>query len=335
MIRRRFFGFAALAAAGFGNIACSGSIGSELPENARSLNDALTRFRSLPGTPVYAIDIESARQEPLTRINHLSDRQLLIGSAFKTFIVLKCLQDMEEGKLSDAQLIDINDAIRVNNSDVFINLSGTVQLRSVLDAICAYSDNTASDAAMAQVGADRVRAFIASAGLASTRIPDSIRILESYLSGAPLNTDIGWAGVQQLLKGVLAGTPRPAINNQVSIISTADDLVSYYRRAMRGEFFSKPTSVHAFKHFHGQGNLLSEALPETAIYAKLGNVSWLEFNAFCYPGQMILPDGTRVTFAFAVNWSGTDSDDVYTKFISTLGATLTAIKELYKPGNTA
>lgn len=330
MERRKFFGVAAFAATGLGSSACSGSIGSELQQGDRFLSDALARFRSLPGMPVYAIEVESAKNDQLMRLDHLSDRQLLIGSAFKTFIITKCLQDIEEGRLHDTQLVEISDITRVNDSPVFINLAGSVQLRSVLNAICAYSDNTAADVAMAQVGADRVRAFIASAGLISTRIPNSIRILESYLSGAPLNADIGWSGIQQLLQGILPGAPRPAVNNEVSILSTVDELVSYYRKAMRGDFFNKPTTVLEFKRLHAQENLLFETLPNTAIYAKIGEANWLGFNARCYAGQMLLCSGTKVTFAFAVNWNESEEiNGISSNFIKAVSDALAAIKELY------
>lgn len=331
MKRREFFRLTALAATSLGVVGCGGSIASGMPGGI-AFNEALTRFRSLPGTSSYAIVIEPAGNQQPLRVDYLPDEQLLIGSAFKTFIITKCLQDIEAGRLSYAQPVAIDDSVRVNNAPVFEGLTGTVQLRSVLDAIAAYSDNIAADAAMAQVGADRVRAFLASAGLTATRIPDSIRILESYLAGAPLGVDVGWEGIQLILKGIFPGTPRPAINDQVSILSTADELISYYQRVLRGDFFTKPSTVTGFKRIHSEGNLTFAAVPETAIYAKIGNASWMEFHALCYPGQMILCDGTKVTFAFVVNWTGPDSEtpDISQNFITIIGDALNALKKSFE-----
>ena len=329
--RRKFFRVAALAASGLGSSACSGSLGSELPEGSRSFNDALTRLRKLPGYSVHAIAVESPKNEALLRIDHMSDRPLVIGSAFKTFIVTKCLQDIEEERLSLTQLIAIDDRIRVDASNVFIDLTGRVRLKSVLNAISGESDNTAADAVMSKVGPDRVRAFIASAGLTSTRIPDSLRIFQSYASGAPLNTDIGWEGIKKILQGNFPGTPRPILNNQVSIMSTASELVSYYQRVMRGEFFRLPATVTEFKRLHALGNALASDLPETPIYAKAGNASWLGYNLFTFAGQMILNNGNKVTFAFVINWDGPDTSvpAVFAEFKSAIADAFVALKLMY------
>jgi Beta-lactamase enzyme family len=59
----------------------------------------------------------------------------------------------------------------------------------------AHSDNTAPDIATEKVGADRLRAFIAEAGLSSIRIPESTRLFRSYILGAAAGVDLGWPGV--------------------------------------------------------------------------------------------------------------------------------------------
>lgn len=331
MKRRKFFELAAMAATCMSTSACTSSVSAELTDDSLALSDALKRFRSLSGIPVYAISVESPENEQAFQIDHLSDRQIVIGSAFKTFIVAKCLQDIEESRLSFDQLIQINDLVRVNNSPVFIDLTGSVALHSVLDAILAYSDNTATDAAMAVVGAGRVRAFLGAAGLKSTRIPDSIRIFESYASGAPLNVDIGWEGIQKLLQGILVGTPPPLHNNQVSILSSADDLVSYYRRALHGDFFTQSRNLAEFKRLHSLGNIFHAELPETVIYGKVGNASWLDSNVLCFAGQMALANGSKITFAFADNWNGPapENTDNFKLFDIAVRDVLAALKNLY------
>ena len=64
----------------------------------------------------------------------------------------------------------------------------------------AHSDNTATDIATEKVGADRVRALIAQAGLRSIRIPDSTRRFLSYILGAPAGVDLGWPGISRLTR---------------------------------------------------------------------------------------------------------------------------------------
>lgn len=331
MKRRKFFHSVACAAAALNAVGCGSSMGGELPVSGEFRN-ALSRFTGLPGTPVYSMDIDPGSKSPAWSMDYFADSKILIGSAFKTFIIAACLQEVEAGRLSYSQLVEIDDAIRVNDSPVFINLRGSVQLRSLLDAITAYSDNMAADAVMKKVGADRVRAFLSTAGLLSTRIPDSVRILESYLAGAPLGVDIGWDGIKALLQGVFPGVPRPAINDQVSIISTTKELVSYYKRTLHGDFFAKSSTLIGFKRLHAGGNIMFAAFPETPIYAKLGNASWLEFHALCYAGQMVLCSGARVTFAFGVNWHGPDADvaAISGNFAGAITDALMALKQYYE-----
>lgn len=330
MRRREFCGLAALTAA-LSTSGCSDSLGSQLPLNVE-FDDALARFRELPGTSAYCINLETGENQQSVQIQDLSDQKFLIGSAFKTFVITKCLQDVEAGRLSFDQPIDIDDRIRVNDSPVFNNLAGSVPLSSVLDAITAYSDNTATDAVIAQVGANRIRTFLAESGMTATRIPDSIRILESYLAGAQLGVDAGWEGIKLIVQGVLPGIPRPAINDEVSIISTTRELASYYTRVLRGDFFKKPGSVIRFKFLHSRGNITFGSFPETPIYAKVGNASWMDFHALCYAGQIFFSDQHKASFAFATNWTGPDSDfgRISNNFIGSITDSFKALKQQYQ-----
>ena len=52
---------------------------------------------------------------------------------------------------------------------VFDHLSGTASACTVLEAMIAHSDNTATDAAMRRVGVDNVRAFLLKAKLTTLR----------------------------------------------------------------------------------------------------------------------------------------------------------------------
>ena len=102
---------------------------------------------------------------------------MFVGSAIKTFILTVFLRLVEAGVPNDNEQLPIDDEIRSLDSSVFKYLTGTASARTVLEAMISHSDNTATDAAIAQVGINQVRQFIASAGLTSTLIPDSTRIL--------------------------------------------------------------------------------------------------------------------------------------------------------------
>ena len=128
------------------------------------------------------------------------DQTMFIGSAVKTFMLAEYLRS----DLSEWRLMNIDDSVRSISSTVFgdqtfageprpdLKLDGETLARSVLEAMITHSDNTATDAVLAAVGADNVRELIGDVGLTSVRIPDSTRQLFSYLaSGQDVDVELG------------------------------------------------------------------------------------------------------------------------------------------------
>jgi beta-lactamase class A len=259
-------------------------------------------FAKLPVTASCLVVAE----HPTTpwQASHDPAARLFVGSAIKTFILAQYLRDVEVGRLSEDQQIPIDDKVRSLSSPVLLNLSGTTPARSVLEAMITHSDNTATDAALALVGAARVRALIAEAGLQATQIPDSTRRLFSYLAGAPEGVDLGWEGAQRMATGALAGPARTPLNDHQTMASTAEDFVSWYRQALRGAFFKKPETLVEFKRIQSMADAIPEVVPpDTAAYAKGGSIEWQGFHCFCLPGQMIVGK-VPVAFCFTINWTG-------------------------------
>ena len=182
MQRRIFVPFAAsmLVAPRVVRAAADGSGGSQADGN---LDAALQRFAALPGTKSYLLHIGPGGSAG--QISERPDLFLFTASAYKTFVLGQYLRDVEAGRLSADEQVPIDDAVRMVGSPVFLNLAGTTTARSMLEAMITHSDNTATDLATGKVGADRVRALIAQAGLQSIRIPDSTRRFLSYVLGAP------------------------------------------------------------------------------------------------------------------------------------------------------
>jgi beta-lactamase class A len=193
---------------------------------------------------------------------------------------------------------------------VFGELSGTTQARSVLEAMIAHSDNTATDVAMKRVGADRVRKFIADAGLTKARIPDSTRRFFSYVAGAPRGEDMGWKAVDALLHADKpdAAKYRPALNDVETMAVPASEFVAYYRRALTGAYFTKPETLTEFKRIQSMADAIAHVVPaDTPAYMKGGSIDWNGFHCMAVAGQMIV-QGTPVTSAFILNWSDNDGD---------------------------
>ena len=240
------------------------------------------------------------------RVAHAPDLRLFVGSTVKTFFLAQFLREMEAGRLSEDQQTSINDTVRSPSSPVFLNLTGSTQARSVLEAMIAHSDNTATDAVLAAVGPGRVRALIQEAGLSSTQIPDSTRRLVSYLAGAPEGVDLGWEGVQRMTQGQLPGRARTPLNDQQTMASAAEDLVRWYTRALRGDFFTDPATLVEFKRIQAMADALAHMVPpNTVAYGKGGNIDWAGFHCLCLAGQMVVAE-VPITFCLTANWSGPD-----------------------------
>src|SRR5438270_6519722 len=205
MQRREFFALAAAstatlampvitgAAAARDDIDHDDSIDQRRRGASADLDPALRRYLALPGTKSYLIHV--GQGGALRRIAHQPDLFLFTASAYKTFVLGQYLRDVEAGLLSEDEPLAIDDSVRDPSSPVFLELAGTTTARSVLEAMIAHSDNTATDIATEKVGADRVRALVAEAGLSAIRIPASTRLFRSYILGAAAEVDLGWPGV--------------------------------------------------------------------------------------------------------------------------------------------
>lgn len=273
---------------------------AQAPSGNGRLQAAVERFAALPGASCLVVADQPGKQ---WQVAHQPAARLFVGSAIKTFILAQYLRDVEAGRLAEDTQMAIDDSVRSLSSPVFLKLTGTTPAVSVLEAMIAHSDNTATDVAMAAVGADRVRALIAQAGLKQTQVPDSTRRLFSYLAGAAEGVDAGWAGVQRLSEAPsVAG--RPALNDRQTMASTAEDMVSWYRQVLAGAFFRKPGTLVEFKRIQAMADSLIHVVPaDTPAYGKGGSIDWQGFHCFCVAGQMIVGK-VPVTFCFTINWTG-------------------------------
>jgi beta-lactamase class A len=285
---------------------------------------AVDRFSKLPGAASCLV--VAGHPETRWRAAYNPAARLFIASAFKTFVLTQFLREVEAGRLSEDTQESIDDAVRTQGSVVFVNLTGTTTARSVLEAMITHSDNTAADIALAAAGPDRVRALIAAAGLTKTQIPDSTRRMVSYLVGAPEGVDIGREGEKRLAKGETFGKPRPAINDQQSMVSTAEEMVRWYQQALAGAFFKKPGTLTEFKRIQAMADAIATvAPPNTVTYAKGGSIDLDGFHARCLPGQMIV-SGVPITFCTTINWTGPD-DSVTATFQAFVAAVTDVLQE--------
>lgn len=176
-------------------------------------------------------------------------RMLFAASAIKTFVLCEALRQTDSPdvvEILEERELALDSTVWSFGSPTFtpMNLAGIVSERTTMEAMITRSDNTATDMMFKVAGADNVRAFIASAGLANTLVPDSTRAFTGYLFGAPDYAHLTWERLQEVVKD-----PRvnPFLNTVQTLASSADDLVSYYSRALQGAFFTHAETLNEFR----------------------------------------------------------------------------------------
>ena len=273
-------------------------------DGAARAQAAVDRFARIPASASCLVVVDHPTAP--WRAAHDPAARLFVGSAVKTFILAQYLREVEAGRLTEDQQVKVDDAVRTVSSPVFLNLTGTTQARSALEAMIAHSDNTATDITLAAAGPAQVRALIAEAGLKQTQVPDSTRRLFSYIAGAPDGVDLGWDGLLRAQNGSLSGAPRPPLNDKQTMASTAEDMVRWYQQVLRGAFFKKPQTLVEFKRISAMADAIAMAAPpDTPAYGKGGSVDWEGFHCLAFAGQMIVSK-VPVSFCLTINWNGPD-----------------------------
>jgi beta-lactamase class A len=179
-------------------------------------------------------------------------------------------------------------------------------------------------------GADNVRSFISSIGLTNTLVPDSTRAFSAYLFDAPNYLTISWKDLQKLIaKG---SQVHPFLNSVQTLASSADDFVSYYSRALQGEFFQHPATLQEFRRILTLCDfiyLIPVPLGVSA-YAKSGNADTGGFHVRSFAGGMFFGDRWAY-FAFIINWDAASAEDPQTvhQFFAAINQTLTLIKDSF------
>src|SRR3984957_14717390 len=271
-----------------------------------STETILPLFKSLPGDVAFKIYSPAAGGKPEFLAESNPAKQLFVGSAIKTFILCESLRQADSPnvvQILKAQQLTLDASVWSVDSATFNppNLIGKVSQRTALEAMIMHSDNTGTDMSIKHAGPDKVREFIASIGLKNTQIPDSTRSLFAYLLNAKNYKTFSW---DELSIGVATGKlVNPALNKVESMVSTPDDFVSYYSRALQGEFFKNKQTLAEFRRILTLGDAIS-LLPVplgVTSFCKGGSIDLPGFHAICAPGGMCFDD-RWVYFFLAYNW---------------------------------
>jgi beta-lactamase class A len=238
-----------------------------------------------------------------------------VGSAIKTFVLCEALRQADSPDvvrtLTSTQL-SLDASVWSADSAIFNppNLIGKVSQRTALEAMILHSDNTATDMLLRHIGPDKVRNFIASAGLKNTMIPESTRVFFGYLLGAKDYKSFTWEELGAAANASVVNSP---LNQVETLACSADDFVSYYSRAVQGEFFKNTQTLHEFRRILAMGDaiwLLPLPLGVSA-FCKGGSIDLAGFHALCVAGGMFFSD-RWVYYSTILNWSNPATTDTKT-----------------------
>jgi beta-lactamase class A len=289
-------------------------------------------FNGLPGDVAIKILAPAANGRPefLAELN--PSKAMFVGSAIKTFILCEALRQADSPDvmktLSTTQL-SLDASVWSLDSATFNppNLIGKVSQRTALEAMIMHSDNTGTDMSIKHAGPDKVRELIASIGLKNTMVPDSTRALLGYMLGAKEPKSFSWEDIGAAANSSIVNSP---MNKVQTMASTADDFISYYSRALQGEFFKNNETLREFRRILATGDAIwLVPLPlGVSAFCKGGSIDVSGFHALCATGGMLFDD-RWVYFCVAFNWYAKAVSDVSSAnaFVAAASRALAMVKE--------
>jgi beta-lactamase class A len=291
------------------------SVGNSSASNLQS--EIQQAFAALPDRKSFKIWAPPAGNAPgfMAELN-ATDRRFS-ASANKAYILCERMRQLDsphiEEKLATNSL-KLDNSVWSLGSDIFNppDLSGTVSERTAMEAMVIHSDNTATDMVLNQATAKSVRAFLTEIGATATLIPDSTRALGAYLFGASNYLTITWDQYIDLAqKGTLV---HPFLNDVETFASSASDLISFYSRALQGEFFKSQETLQEFRRILSLGDI-NHLVPfpiGMSVFGKAGYTDIPGSHARCIAGGMYFA-GRWVYLAAILNWDEPDGTDPKTE----------------------
>jgi beta-lactamase class A len=284
--------------------------------NGQTLEDEiLDLFSGLPERKGFKIWAPATKKDPEFLVQLYEQRRMFAASTNKALILCERLRQLDsptvENQITEHELaLDKN--VWSPGSPIFNppDLSGSVSERTAMEAMIIHSDNTATDMVLKQAGPARVRKFIDSIGLKNTMIPDSTRSFAGYLVGAPNYKTITWDELTSIPPGPLA---HPFLNDVETLASSPDDLVSFFSRALQGEFFSHRETLFEFRRILSLGDI-SYLVPfplGASVFGKAGYADIPGAHARSIAGGVYFPD-RWVYFSMILNWDAEQGHDTET-----------------------
>jgi beta-lactamase class A len=281
----------------------------------------LEAYKGLPGRQGLMFLAPPDAGRPAWSLELNADEQFFIASVFKALALATCLRQ-EEAKLDPASETPLESQLNRQlaqqlalDESVFSlaapvlnspNLTGEITLRTALEAMIAHSDNTGTDIVLKHVGPENVTAFIEEIGLTETVIPLSTHQFFGYVFGVEDWQATTWEQLQNPDPNL---SPRPILNDTITMASTPQEMVSFYSRALQGEFFQYAVTLDAFRQILALGDAVLRSMPLGANgFGKGGSIDFGEDHVLNFAGGLYVPD-RWVYFALFLNWTDAEGGD--------------------------
>jgi beta-lactamase class A len=277
--------------------------------------EILELFSNLPDRKALKIWAPATRSGSEILIELNANMRMFVASTMKAIILCERLRHLDSQNrdvaewIADNQLA-LNESVWSPGSPIFNppDLSGKVSERTAMEAMVVHSDNTATDMVLKEDGAEAVRNFIHSIGLKNSMIPDSTRAFAGYLLGAPNYKTITWEELISIPAGPLA---HPFLNDVETLASSPDDLVSFFSRALQGDFFSpRKNTLFEFRRILllGDINSLVPFPLGLSVFGKAGYADIAGSHARSIAGAVYFPN-RWIYFSAVLNWDAEQAAD--------------------------
>jgi beta-lactamase class A len=311
----------------------------------------IDQFNRLPGRKALKILVPQAGPAGPWSVELNPEQMLFCASSFKVFVLTEFLRRVEAGTASLTELLPVDESVWSLGSPVLTpspptGVIGLIQARTALEAMIAHSDNTGTDMALGRVGADTLRAHIAEIGLSHTRIPNATRQFFGFVAGVPDWPTISWSEVLQAIENLPPSGPS-ILNDTQTMASTPEDFVSFYSRALQGQFFEQEQTLRTFRYILTQADAVPRIVPlGTNGFLKGGSIDFRDEHALSIAGgmfipdrrwadykQTLIPDRRWAYYSFMINWVDGEAgtvNEVSPLFAEVLGTILAWLRDEFR-----
>ncbi|MFT4037668.1 MAG: serine hydrolase [Thermomicrobiales bacterium] len=298
--------------------------------------------KGLPGQLGYLFWAPEDAGRPEWSAGKSENDEFFIASVFKALALAETLRQLEAAidpasdmPVSSQLNMGLSQQLPLDESVFSIaapvlnspNLRGQVTLRTAAEAMIAHSDNTGTDIVLKFATPEKVTAFIEEIGLTQTRIPLSTHQFFGYILGVEDWEGITWDQIENPDESL---TPRPILNDTITMASTPAEMVSFYSRALTGEFFQYAETLEVFRNILALGDAVLRSMPLGANgFGKGGSIDFEGSHVLTFAGGFYVPD-RWVYFAFFLNWTdaeGGTSGDVTPAYLAACKAIFVLLRD--------